>query len=260
MELIDQIRIGLRRFQCPHPKVSIVMPVFNEERSLLRTLSSLSQLTLPLSVPTELLLINDGSTDRTQELIDLLGIRSIRLFDNRRQKVSRWVGLQQARGEIVLHADADTLYPPDWGKAFVRVLSEKPEVAMVYGPHAFVPAAGKGRLPYAFHETLGKILYQFRRRHRPHINVHGFNSALRRDQALQFGSYDHDEWGSEDGHMAWLMHKVGKLQPVNQPSSLAWTSDRRLQKEGGLVAAFWNRIQKEGSRLPEYFLGQKLYA
>lgn len=256
-ELMEQVRLGLSRFRTSKPKVSIVMPVFNEEAGLLRTLSSLSQLKLPFQMPTELLLINDGSTDRTQELMDRLEVRSIRLLQNKRQKVSRWVGLQQARGKIVLHADADTLYPPSWGADFVQVLEQDAEVSMVYGPHAFVPGAGKGRLPYVLHEHLGQYLYQIRRRHRPHINVHGFNSALRRDQALQFGSYDHDVKGSEDGHMALLLHKVGKLRYVGGQNSLVWTSDRRIQGDGGLTSAFLKRLQKEGSRLPEYLMGRR---
>ncbi|MEM8890765.1 MAG: glycosyltransferase family 2 protein, partial [Bacteroidota bacterium] len=58
--------------------------------------------------------------------------------------------------------------------------------------------------------------------------------------------------GSEDGHMALMLMKVGHLKYVSGKDSRAWTSDRRLHADGGLKWAFAKRIKKEGSRLAEY--------
>ena len=127
---------------------------------------------------------------------------------------------------------------------------------MVYGPHSFIPPNSGSRLPFAMHEWLGRKLYKIRSRHREHINVHGFNSALKREIALELGSYDHTPQGSEDGHMAWMLQKSGELQLVDTPDSLVWTSPRRIMSDGGLAKAFVKRVKREGSRLQEYLTGK----
>jgi cellulose synthase/poly-beta-1,6-N-acetylglucosamine synthase-like glycosyltransferase len=57
-EKLFQIRSGLARFNSSNPLVSIVIPVWNEEKNIMRTLSSFSSMRLP--VPAELIFINNN--------------------------------------------------------------------------------------------------------------------------------------------------------------------------------------------------------
>jgi len=248
---LSEIRKGLARFQQKNPKVSIVIPAYNEEKYLLKTLSSLSELSLPDKVRTELLVVNDASKDNTSQILDSLGVKELYLPENLRPKGARQKGLEMAQGEIILQADADTLYPVDWGLSYLKNL-ENPATALVYGAHSFVSEYGRSRMSFCFHESLGEILYAVRRRKRAYINVHGFNSAFRRKDGLEHGSYEHSPLGSEDGHMALMLMKIGRLKYLPTSDARAWTSDRRLQADGGLKWAFAKRIKKEGARLGEY--------
>lgn len=252
---IRRIRSDLARFSHEKPKVSIVIPAYNEETNLLKTLSSLSKLTLAENA--EIIVVNNGSTDRTQKIINACGVRYVHLAENKQVKGGRRAGLLAARGEFVLQADADTLYPPTWGQDYVLALKD-PSITVVYGRHAFIPNADFSRVYLSFHETVGELLYRVRKLHKEHINVHGFNSGFRREDALKHGSYEHTADGSEDGHMAWMLLKIGKAQRLSNVRNCAWTHTRKLAADGGPWKAFKRRIQREGVKWREYLFSDQV--
>ena len=246
-----ELRQRLSIFKQANPEVSIVVPAYNEEFYLPGMLSSLAELKLPHIYPTELWVINDASTDHTTQLLEFLDVSSFRLPTNSRPKGARQKGLELAKGKYLIQADADTLYPPEWGLEFVEQL-QNPETAIVYGPHAFYSHVGTTRLTFAMHENVGAVLYALRRKKRPWLNVFGFNSAFRRENALEFGSYEHTPTGSEDGHMALMLMNIGRIHYQKGSQNMAWTSDRRIVADGGMAQAFLKRASREGSRLWEY--------
>lgn len=97
------------------PLVSIIIPVYNGERYLADTLNSAILQTYPC---TEIILVNDNSSDRTQEIIDEFAsinsnIRSLCLTVNSGgPAVPRNHGLDMATGEYVAFLDADDLWHP----------------------------------------------------------------------------------------------------------------------------------------------------
>ncbi|MEM6347882.1 MAG: glycosyltransferase family 2 protein [Bacteroidota bacterium] len=231
-DIWDDLRQGLARFQSSKPKVSIVIPVYNEEKSLLRTLSSISQLRLPEVYPTELLLINDGSVDRTQDLIKLLDIPHIYLASKQKQQISRTIGLHQSKGEYVLHANAGTFYGPDWGLDFVSYLSD-PHTVMVMGTHVFLPE-GEHKVGLAFpgQDLKDKISYRFGFSLQSLYNQNGFNSGIKREAALEHGRYTPDSFCSSDGKMAYMLKKVGRVQWIHTEGSCVWTHKKMARHVG----------------------------
>jgi glycosyltransferase involved in cell wall biosynthesis len=93
------------------PLISCIVPAFNGERYLGEALDSiLSQTYRPL----ELLVVNDGSTDRTAALVTEYGDRVRSLFQpNAGQAAARNLGLSEARGEFVAFLDQDDLWHPE---------------------------------------------------------------------------------------------------------------------------------------------------
>ncbi|MDX2247383.1 MAG: glycosyltransferase family 2 protein [Bacteroidia bacterium] len=251
-----RIRLGLLRFRAKDPLVSIVIPAYNEASRILHTLSSISRLKIADIYPTELIVVNDASTDQTQEMLNALGVKTVELKENRRQKGARQIGLTMARGKYLLQADADTLYPEGWGIPYIETLKD-PSVSLVYGNHAFIPGPQNSRLVMFFHEFSGEILYRLRKHNREYINVHGFNSAFRREDGIRHGSYDHTPTGSEDGHMALMLSRIGRLHYLGVSDALAWTSDRRIMADGGVWKGYVKRFNRESSRLREYMFAGK---
>ena len=246
--LVKPMRNKLRRFHTTHPKASIVIPAYNEESRLLHTLSSLADLTL--SCPAELLVVNNNSSDRTQELLDRLEVHSI--FEPQQGiRFARQTGLEHVRGEIILQADADSIYPPDWGSRYIEALSD-PAVMVVYGSHAFIPSKPIDRIWLSMHEKVSRTWYAMRKGKSEYYNTLGFNMAFRTQDALDKGSYDHDEYGSEDGEMTLHLMQHGKVVFCHTEDCLVWTSDRRLKEAGSLLAAFWKRVSRELGRVRIY--------
>ena len=74
-KLYAEIRWGLQKFRTQNPVVSIVIPAWNEEKTIARTLYSLSK--IETKYPTELIIVNNNSTDNTQSILDVCGAQSI---------------------------------------------------------------------------------------------------------------------------------------------------------------------------------------
>jgi glycosyltransferase involved in cell wall biosynthesis len=246
-----EIRKGMAGLHPEQPEVSIVIIAYNEERNLLATLSSLSQ--TRSSLPTELLVVNNNSTDRTQEILDRCGVTSV--FEAR-QGIgwARQAGLEAARGRFIINGDADSIYPPHWSEAMALPLRE-PEVTTVYSRYSFIPSRGWrwGRLPLAVHEAFASGLFRLRRRHADPVNVLGFSFAFRKADAEQVGGFQvHGRHRWEDGLMVLALSDLGRIQLVRSDEAWVWTSDRRLLMDGGYRKAFFQRTFKHLNYMPDY--------
>jgi len=115
------------------PSVSVVVPAFNEERVIARTIESLLLSDYP---DFEILVIDDGSTDRTSEIVrEAFGaeprVRLLREI-NQGKAAAINAGLRCARGEIVITLDADTILTRATISRLVRRLDD-PRVGAVAG-------------------------------------------------------------------------------------------------------------------------------
>ncbi len=100
------------------PELSIVIPCFNEEQRLPRTIELIEQYLARVETPYELILVDDGSTDGTREIMDVAAERnpSVRLEalpQNRGKGRALAEGVAAARGAQVLVTDADLSTPID---------------------------------------------------------------------------------------------------------------------------------------------------
>jgi undecaprenyl-phosphate 4-deoxy-4-formamido-L-arabinose transferase len=102
----------------PDPYLSVVIPVFNEEENLPELLDRLTATLVPLGRPYEVVLINDGSRDRSLALLQEASARDPHLVvvdfnRNYGQHAAVFAGFEACRGEIVVTLDADLQNPPE---------------------------------------------------------------------------------------------------------------------------------------------------
>ncbi len=238
----------LARFSCETPEVSIVIPAWNEEETLLKTLSSLSA--LETGIPTELLVVNNRSTDRTQEILDRCRVRSV--WEPRQGiPYARQTGLERARGRIILCGDADSVYPPEWVDRMVSELSNT-SVAVVYSRYSFVPPPGRPRWIFSLYEGVVDLWYRFRSRNRPHLNAMGGSLGFRRKDAIDVGGFDLSMKRGSDGQLAWKLGRKGEIKGLYDRKTRIWSHTRRLYEQGSLLRALQRRFKKETSRIVEY--------
>ncbi|MCM3727168.1 glycosyltransferase family 2 protein [Neobacillus cucumis] len=99
-------------------KYSIIVPVFNEEEVIQQTYQRLITVMDSADAPYELLFINDGSKDRTEEILIEIGITDARVklinfSRNFGHQVAISAGMDYAQGEAVIIIDADLQDPPE---------------------------------------------------------------------------------------------------------------------------------------------------
>ena len=103
---------------CPSGTVSVIIPARNEESRLPRLLDSLLEEieAFPTETSFEILVIDDQSEDRTREIAEARGIRTIRIEESFPGKHGKsracWAGASAAEGEYLLFLDADTWFVP----------------------------------------------------------------------------------------------------------------------------------------------------
>jgi glycosyltransferase involved in cell wall biosynthesis len=237
---LDSIRDRFRELLKGDPEVSVVMPAYNEEENILRTLSSLSRTITHRSV--EFVVVDNNSRDRTATIVRSTGVICV---PETEQGITpaRNAGLRAARGKYILNADADTIYPPHWVEQMVKPL-DNPAHTLCYGRFSFIPVAGTSRLLYFFYEYIADLIRYVNKYFREEaVNVYGFNSAFRKAQGLEVEGFNHPPEANEDGWLALKLRKkgFGKLYYVTHIKALVWTTDRRLHLDGGLWKAFWKR-------------------
>ena len=114
------------------PSLTIVMPVYNERETLRTALDRLLAVTMP--IPTEVLVVDDGSSDGTVAVAEGFGapvrvLRGAHLGPG----AARSQALRLVEGDILMPFDADDLLTPASIECRLGVLSSRPRVDIVYG-------------------------------------------------------------------------------------------------------------------------------
>lgn len=246
--LFEEINRNLDRIFSKEPLVSIIIPVWNEETSLLKSVASLASMNTRL--PYEIIVVNNNSVDNTQVCLERLHLRSF--FEPQKGTgPARQKGQENALGKYILIGDADTIYPPKWIDRMTEAL-QKPGMAVVYGRYAFIAEPGFPRWQLSILETLKNFIAEIRAIKRPFLNAYGVSMGYIREYGLKVGFVKSGFWG-EDGVLTYDLMKFGKVKQVKAASAIVWTGTRALKRDGTLIQALKKRLTKEIKRITEYF-------
>ena len=181
------------------PTVSIVIPTYNAEKTIGPLLDSLLQLDYP---DYEVIVVNDGSRDRTREIVEGYPVRPINQ-PNRGASAARDAGLRAAGGEIVAYVDSDVAVTPDWLRNLVLPLSD-PEVAATTGRTVFL----RNERCTSWMRSMDIERRNARRRTYTRL-ANGPNSAFRRSILLEVGGFDPSWYHAEDTEVSYRIGQKG---------------------------------------------------
>ena len=160
--------------------ISVVIPAYNEEAGLEQVVRGLQACLQAGPWPHEIIVVDDGSGDRTPEVARDLGVRVVRHAANRGYGAALKTGIRAAAGEHVLICDGDGSYPAD----AIPVLLE------ALGDHDMVVAARTGEEVYRpFFRRLAKGILRRLAIYLSESDIPDLNSGLRvfrRDAAIGY--------------------------------------------------------------------------
>lgn len=126
-----------------NPSVSVVIPAYNAEKYLQEAVASALRQSVP---PVEILIVDDGSKDRTLAMAHDLAAQHAQITvltrPNGGSGPARNTGLAQATGEFVLFLDADDRLHENAIRDHLRAFADRPDAAMVFGAYNAIDADG----------------------------------------------------------------------------------------------------------------------
>ena len=142
-----------------YSKVSIVIPVYNEKRTILEIVKIVKSVPLPAEISErEIILVDDCSKDGTREILKNIHDPGIRIFYHKKnlgKGRALNTGFKQTTGDVVIIQDADLEYDPnEYAKLLKPILADKADV--VFGSR-FIGGQSH-RILYFWHTAMNKFL------------------------------------------------------------------------------------------------------
>lgn len=123
-----------------NPRVSVIVPTYNRADLVGETIDSILGQTLPV----ETIIVDDGSTDNTREVLDSYGDQIRTIYQkNSGRSTARNAGYEIARGEFICFQDSDDVFMPQKFEKQVAYLDAHPEIAWVYCDYEFMGQNGE---------------------------------------------------------------------------------------------------------------------
>jgi glycosyltransferase involved in cell wall biosynthesis len=168
------------------PLVSVVIPAWNAEATVLDTVRSVLRQTFSAF---ELIVIDDGSTDATVELLRRVDDPRVRVHrcPNAGLPAARNRGIERSTGEFVSFIDADDEWTPDKLELQLRALRESPGAGLAYSWTAFIDRRGDFLFAKERSRSEGDV-YEDLVRHC--FLASGSNALVRRSCLEEVGGFD----------------------------------------------------------------------
>lgn len=214
-------------------RISFVVPAHNEEQRLPACLQSI--LSQPPELVGEVIVVDNGSTDRTAELAQSFG-SPVRVIHQPIPGLppTRQAGFAAARFELVASVDADTTLPARWAACVAEDFSRQPQLAAVSGPYDYHDLDRLSRLLNHVYESVGFVPTHALMNWLGVAGIiNGGNFAVRREALASLVTFTEDiVFYGEDSYMAKRFRRYG---PIKFDLRLvARSSARRLHEQGKL--------------------------
>ena len=229
--------------------ISIIVPVYNNPSDLRECLSALIASSCPRS---EMIVVDDGSTDDTPSVATDMGVAVLRLAKNSGPSAARNYGVRHARGEIIFFVDADVVVMPGAVSRVLKTFNEKPDVDAVFGSYDACPRANGVVSQYR------NLLHHFvHQTGNPEASTFWAGcGAVRRAAFEEIGGFDEKRFARriEDIELGYRLRKARYrilLDKGLQGTHLKrWTLRSMIRTDIFYRAVPWTRLILENKKVP----------
>jgi peptidoglycan-N-acetylglucosamine deacetylase len=202
--------------------ISVVIPALNEEKLLPDCLRSLK--IQDYHGEYEIILADNGSADGTVGIAKRFGVKVIACPEKKSVFYARQAGADAASGDIIVQADADTIYPPDWLSKIADKFASRPEVVAITGRFIYRNSPWWAWFEYVLRYLGNLITGLFGC---PAV-VSGATFAFRRWAFLSAGGYSGLSYSADQIGISRRLSKLGKV--IYDNNIFVMTSSRAVQK------------------------------
>jgi len=213
------------------PLVSIIIPVRNEENTIEKCLHSLNALKYPYY---EIIVVNDGSTDRTEKILAQFNDITVLTTEGVGPSMARNLAIEKANGEYLAFTDGDCLIDPEW-------LNE----LLTHFTDASVMGVGGDQLCPEDETSFGKDVHDFFNliafssdylktkktvmavKHNPTCNM-----MYRRKAFQTLGGFKKDLWPCEDLEFDYRLTQAGYILVFNPKAIVYHYRPKNLKRFG----------------------------
>lgn len=215
-------------------EVSIVIPAYNEEKYLLLALQSLVSLQTQKNF--EVIVVDNSSTDNTAQVAgnfqDKLHLRVI--FEKTKGRgAARKRGFDEAKGQIIISLDADTVVYPDWLDTLIDPLQGR--VVATTTSCKITDCSILTNAIFNFIQPAAMYVYRI---FTGHYWLSGFSFAILKSAYESSGGFNPNLQAQEDLDLSFRVAKLGKIKFINKPVIV---SGRRFKD--GLLVGFYDYVR-----------------
>ncbi len=205
------------------PPVSLVVPCHNEADVIAETIQALDRQEYPHF---EIIAVNDGSTDRTGELLDQLSrryprLRVVHLDDNQGKAMALRMGALASPNEFLVCIDGDTLLDPHATSWMMRHFLSGPQVGAVTGnPRVRTRSTLLGKIQVGEFSAMVGLIKRAQRIFGPIFTISGVLAGFRKS-ALQEVDYWSADAITEDIDITWKL-QLHDWDVRFEPNAICW--------------------------------------
>ena len=203
--------------------ISIVIPALNEGKLLPDCLRSLKN--QDYEGEYEIIVVDNGSTDNTANVARSFGAKVISCIDKRSVFHARQVGADAACGDIIVQADADTVYPRGWLKKIADQFAAHPEAVAISGRFFYRDKFLWAKVEYFLRHCINRITVAL---FGIPMAVSGATFAFRRREFMSLNGYKGLSYSADQNGIADRLSKLGKV--LYDKNLYVFTSARSVQK------------------------------
>jgi glycosyltransferase involved in cell wall biosynthesis len=196
-----------------NPRVTVLMPVYNGAQYLKDAIDSVLAQTF---TEFEFLIVNDGSTDNSLQIIESYKDKRIKVLSQENQGVSAALnlGLKAAVGDFIARTDCDDICKPDRLEKQINFLINNPDFILVGSDADYVDKDGV----FAFHyQNIGHTNEEIQERIHHHCPFIHSAVIYNKEAVISIGGYDENAYLFED-YFLWIkLVKAGKVANITEP-------------------------------------------
>jgi glycosyltransferase involved in cell wall biosynthesis len=206
--------------------ISVVIPAYNEEENLPRTLEAL--MGQDTDQMFEVVVVDNNSTDKTavaaRKFTHKLNLKVI-VEKTKGRGAARRCGFAHAVGEIILSTDADTIMPKNWIARLVRELVSDTNAGAVTGTCKFGDQSPRVNMLLNVFQPVAMRMYRIVF---GHYWLSGFNFGIYKEIYEKSGGFEQKLNAQEDINLSFKVAKIAKIKFLSDVPVIA--SGRRFEK------------------------------